>query len=117
MKKILFIAIILICVSCKSTQQIQYINKTDSIYTENTIRDSIFINQYKKEDTIFVVKEKFTVQTQYKDRVLKDTIQTVKYITKEKKASQKPFKWYFLGIITTVLIIVIGKYVKVFHFK
>lgn len=108
-------------VSCKPIETVKYINKTDSVYIENTLYDSIYIKEYTKGDTVFITKDNIKYQILYKDRykcdTVIDTIQTVKYITKEKKASQKPFKWYFLGIITTVLIIAIGKYVKVFHFK
>lgn len=96
--------------SCKSAQQIQYINKTDSVYIENTIRDSIFINQYKKEDTIFIVKEKFTIQTQYKDRIVKDTIQTTKYINRTQKVKQKGWKGYLWGF-GTALFLMIGLFI------
>lgn len=64
---------------CKSTKYIPVETvKTDSIYVERFhrdsvfMRDSIFVNQYSKGDTVFI--DKVAVKYAYKDRWRYDTV-------------------------------------------
>lgn len=118
--KIFILFLIMGLVSCHPILKTEYIHHTDSIYIENTLYDSIYIKEYTKGDTVFVLKDNIKYQIQYRDRYKTDTVNKtdtiVKYINRTTKVRQKPFKAYLYGIITAVLL-VIGfiVYVKIFQ--
>lgn len=99
--------------SCKPVETIRYIHSTDSVFVKST--DSVFINQYTKGDTVFLEKEKYV--TLYKDRfktdTVRDTISVPKYITKEKKVSQKARKWpFWVGFCLPIIFYILCRILK-----
>lgn len=105
---ILLIGCLALFSGCKQIEyQTQYVYKVkterDSIY----MKDSVFIDKWRSNDTVFLTKEIFSIA--YRDKIVRDTIQVhdsirvpyTKYVVKEKKKTG----WkYLLGCLTPIII-------------
>lgn len=98
MKWIKIIIISLLLMSCGTTKTIhdyenhettktEYIHLRDSVY----LKDSIFVNQYQKGDTVFITKDKYKYLYKLKsDTILMtDTLRIVEYKDKIVEKTKK----------------------------
>lgn len=126
MKKLLYIAfcLALLC-SCATKTKIEYKDRIVDHYITNTVHDtlvdkttdSVYVNVYTRNDTVFQVKYK--EKTRWRDRVVEkhdtcrvDSIITIrKEITKEVVKYPKSY-WYFLGFSILVIIFAIYKVLR-----
>lgn len=120
--------------SCKTVREVEHTNTVhDTVYVYHNSRDSvfrkdsIFLHEYVKGDTVYVLKEKWN--TLYKDRLQHDTMyvarrDTVQNITIEQKKPMSNWQYaqmYFGRLcmlflvafaITVIVLWVRGKVVK-----
>lgn len=128
------ILITLLLGSCKTVREVERTNTVhDTVYVYHNSRDSvyhkdsIFLHEYVKGDTVYVLKEKWN--TLYRDRLQHDTMyvarrDTVQNITIEQKKSMSNWQYaqmYFGRLcllllvafaITVIVLWVRGKVVK-----
>ena len=129
MRIILYLALCIIVVGCKTTTKIvevpieKVVTKTDSIYITKVKvdsvfeKDSIYINTYVKGDTIY--RDNYRFISRWRDRVKLDTIHKTHTDTiKVEKAItievEKPLSWWqkvkqdvggiAMGILVTLLV-------------
>lgn len=113
---ILLIGCLALFTGCKQVEyQTQYVYKVkterDSIY----VRDSVFVDKWRSNDTVYLTKEVFNIK--YRDKIVRDTIQVhdsicvtdIKYV----KEKQKKTGWkYWLGCLTPIVMFLSYKLLK-----
>lgn len=106
------------CTTVKYVDRDHVVTKTDTIFHERLLRDSLFlhdsiyIHEWMKNDTVRIERERW--HTQYRDRWLHDTayiakhdtIRIEKTITKQAKVSVWKQAEMWLGRIVAVLLLV-----------
>lgn len=124
MRKIVYLFIIVLMASCATRTQIEYRDKevikyVNSIQRDtliNNVHDSIFMNTYTINDTVY--QYKYKEKLVYKDRIVikNDTIKDIKTEVSEKlvtKYKVPKWCWYLLGINVLIVAFIIGKkYIK-----
>lgn len=124
MRKIVYLFIIVLMASCATRTQIEYRDKevikyVNSIQRDtliNNVHDSIFMNTYTINDTVY--QYKYKEKLVYKDRIVikNDTIKDIKTEISEKvitKYKVPKWCWYLLGINVLIVAFIIGKkYIK-----
>lgn len=124
MRKIVYLFIIVLMASCATRTQIEYRDKevikyVNSIQRDtliNNVHDSIFMNTYTINDTVY--QYKYKEKLVYKDRIVikNDTIKDIKTEVSEKlvtKYKVPKWCWYLLGINILIVAFIIGKkYIK-----
>lgn len=124
MRKIVYLFIIVLMASCATRTQIEYRDKEvikyiNSIQRDtliNNVHDSIFMNTYTINDTVY--QYKYKEKLVYKDRIVikNDTIKDIKTEVSEKlvtKYKVPKWCWYLLGINILIVAFIIGKkYIK-----
>lgn len=115
---IVSLLLIIFVSSCKTIERIEYIDKYHTIEKSDTLiqydRDSIFVDQFVKGDTVF--KTKYVEKIKYKDRIVieRDTIK-VDSVIKEVEVKKVVPEWCYktiIGLILLVLVLVIWIYIK-----
>lgn len=107
MRALILIAMIALLASCKTIKQVEYIDRYHNNVSRDTItridRDSIYIKEWQKGDTIYLTK--YVERIKYKDKVsIKiDTISVVKESVKTEVQKVVP-KWCFIYIIISIII-------------
>lgn len=124
MRKIVYLFIIVLMASCATRTQIEYRDKevikyVNSIQRDtliNNVHDSIFMNTYTINDTVY--QYKYKEKLVYKDRIVikNDTIKDIKTEVSEKlvtKYKVPKWCWWLLGINVLIVAFIIGKkYIK-----
>lgn len=124
MRKIVYLFIIVLMASCATRTQIEYrdrevIKYVNSIQRDtliNNVHDSIFMNTYTINDTVY--QYKYKEKLVYKDRIVikNDTIKDIQTEISEKvitKYKVPKWCWYLLGINILIVAFIIGKkYIK-----
>lgn len=124
MRKIVYLFIIVLMASCATRTQIEYRDKevikyVNSIQRDtliNNVHDSIFMNTYTINDTVY--QYKYKEKLVYKDRIVikNDTIKDIQTEISEKvitKYKVPKWCWYLLGINILIVAFIIGKkYIK-----
>lgn len=105
MKIHLFIStfvLIICCSACKTIERIEYVDRNHYIERSDTLiqydRDSIFVNQFVKGDTVF--KTKYVEKIKYKDRIVieRDTLKITNTKTIKETVKVVP-DWCYKSII------------------
>lgn len=124
MRKIVYLFIIVLMASCATRTQIEYRDKevikyVNSIQRDtliNNLHDSIYMNTYTINDTVY--QYKYKEKLVYKDRIVikNDTIKDIQTEISEKvitKYKVPKWCWYLLGINILIVAFIIGKkYIK-----
>lgn len=124
MRKIVYLFIIVLMASCATRTQIEYRDKevikyVNSIQRDtliNNVHDSIYMNTYTINDTVY--QYKYKEKLVYKDRIVikNDTIKDIQTEISEKvitKYKVPKWCWYLLGINILIVAFIIGKkYIK-----
>ena len=124
MKKIVYLFIIVLMTGCATRTQIEYrdrevIKYVNSIQRDtliNNVHDSIFMNTYTINDTVY--QYKYKEKLVYKDRIVikNDTIKDIQTEVREKlvtKYKVPKWCWWLLGINVLIVAFIIGKkYIK-----
>ena len=120
MRKIVYLFIIVLMASCATRTQIEYRDKevikyVNSIQRDtliNNLHDSIYMNTYTINDTVY--QYKYKEKLVYKDRIVikNDTIKDIQTEISEKvitKYKVPKWCWYLLGINILIVAFIIGK--------
>lgn len=96
--------------SCRTIERIEYVDKYHTIERSDTLikydKDSIFVNQFTKGDTVFHVK--YIEKIRFKDKIViqKDTIREIETISRTEIKEVVP-GWCYKSIIALILTITI----------
>lgn len=115
MLMVVLIILPLTFLSCKSIKEIP-IHITDTLYNTKTnteyIKDSVYITQYQKNDTIYIDKLKY----KYINTNKTDTIKDIRYIDKpiyiEVEKTKYPKEYIYLLICSILSLLYVGYKIK-----
>lgn len=112
---LLVYAVLTLLFGCRGVKYVQVPSvSVDSVYVDRWqrdsvyVRDSVFVNQWKKGDTVFI--DKMVTKYKYRDRwrydtvaiVRRDTVQ-VPYPVEKQLTKWEEFKhgfqWFFIGVV------------------
>lgn len=112
---LLVYAVLTLLFGCRGVEYVQVPSvSVDSVYVDRWqrdsvyVRDSVFVNQWKKGDTVFI--DKMVTKYKYRDRwrydtvaiVRRDTVQ-VPYPVEKQLTKWEEFKhgfqWFFIGVV------------------
>lgn len=110
MRWILIAITAIMLVACKTTERIEYVDRYHNTVSRDTVmqydKDSVFVNQFVKGDTVFNVK--YIERIRYKDKIVV-RIDTVKHIDIQTITETKKVvpSWCYQYIIFTIIIFAI----------
>lgn len=106
MRAVILIAMIALFASCKTIRQIEYIDRYHNNVSRDTIvqvdRDSIYIKEWQRGDTIYLTK--YVERIKYKDRIVIriDTISVIENSVTTEVKRVIP-RWCYVTIILLLL--------------
>lgn len=115
---IIIISFFIIFVSgCKTVEKIEYVDKYHTIHKSDTLikydKDSIFVNQFIKGDTVF--KTKYVEKIKYIDKIVvkRDTLTLKETINVETVKNVIPSWCYKTIIALLVLVMILGFWIYI----
>lgn len=114
---IALLAVIAILSSCKSHERLVAATTSDTVYITKYshdsihITDSVYVREYMRGDTVYITKDRW--RTQYKDKIINDTVyvSNKEYVTIKEKEPIPLWKeiliYYSAFVIVALLAIIV----------